>query len=66
MPKKAKEYKKIAGIHNGTTQYAKEMISIGYQLVTVSSDFRAMISYAQSVVDEMKQLTKKTNKSDTY
>ena len=66
IAKKAKEYKKIAGIHNGTTQYAKEMISIGYQLVTVSSDFRAMISYAQSVVDEMKQLTKKTNKSDTY
>ena len=42
------------------------MISIGYQLVTVSSDFRAMTSSAQSVVDEMKQLTKKTNQSDTY
>ena len=61
IAKKAKEYDKIAGIHNGTTQYAKQMITIGYQLVTVSSDFRAMTSYAQSVVDEMKQLTRKTN-----
>ena len=66
IAKKAKEYNKIAGIHNGTTQYAKEMISNGYQLVTVSSDFRAMTSYAQSVVDEMKQLTRKTKQSDTY
>ena len=66
IAKKAKEYEKIAGIHNGTTQYAKEMIAIGYQLVTVSSDYRAMTSFAQSVVDEMKQLTKKTNQSNTY
>ena len=66
IAKKAKEYEKIAGIHNGTTQYAKEMIAIGYQLVTVSSDYRAMTSFAQSVVDEMKQLTRKTNQSDTY
>ena len=66
IAKKAKEYGKIAGIHNGTTQYAKEMITIGYQLVTISSDFRAMTTYAQSVVDEMKELTKKINQSDTY
>ena len=32
---KAKEYGKIAGIHNGTTQYAKEMIALGYKFVTI-------------------------------
>ena len=66
IAKKAKEYDKIAGIHNGTTHYAKEMITNGYQLVTVSSDFRSMSAHAQSVVDEMKQLTKKNDQSDTY
>ena len=47
--KKAKEKGKIAGIHNGTTDYAKEMISIGYQFVTISSDFRSMSTHAKSV-----------------
>ena len=28
-------YNKIAGIHNGSTTYAKEMIKIGYKFVTV-------------------------------
>ena len=51
---KAKEHGKIAGIHNGTTQYAKEMITLGYQFLTISSDYRAMSSYAQSIIEEMK------------
>ena len=34
---KAKEHGKIACIHNGTTQYAKEMITLGYQFLTISS-----------------------------
>ena len=62
---KAKEYGKIAGIHKGTTQYAKEMISLGYQFVTVSSDFRAMSSFAQNIIDEMKD-NKKDNEKSTY
>lgn len=54
--KKAKEHGKIAGIHNGTTKYAKEMIAIGYQFVTISSDFRAMSSSAKQIVEEMKNI----------
>ena len=52
--KKAKEKGKIAGIHNGTTEYAKEMIKLGYQFVTISSDFRSMTTHAQSIINEMK------------
>ena len=63
---KAKEHGKIAGIHNGTTAYAKEMIDIGYKLVTISSDFRSMTTFAQSIIDEMKEITKKDTKLDSY
>ncbi len=53
---KANASGKIAGIHNGTTEYAKDMINIGYKFVTVSSDFRSMSSHAQQVLNEMKDL----------
>ena len=66
IAKKTKEKDKIAGIHNGTIQYAKEMIEIGYKFITISSDFRAMTTYAQGVVSEMKQLTTKTSQTNTY
>ena len=38
--KKTNDHGKIAGIHNGSTDYAKEMINIGFKFVTVLSDFR--------------------------
>ena len=63
--KKAKEYGKIAGIHNGTTQYAKEMIALGYQFITVSSDYRGMTSFNQKIVKEMKEI-EKDQESSTY
>ena len=66
IAKKTKEQSKIAGIHNGTIQYAKKMIEIGYKFITISSDFRAMTTYAQGVVSEMKQLTTKTSQTNTY
>jgi 4-hydroxy-2-oxoheptanedioate aldolase len=66
IAKKANEYGKIAGIHNGTTQYAKEMIDLGFKLVTISSDFRSMSAHAQSVIDEMKDKTKETSKNEAY
>ena len=44
----AKKFNKIAGIHNGTTAYAKEMLKMGYKLVTVLSDFRIMNSFSVS------------------
>ena len=64
--KKAKEKGKIAGIHNGTTTYAKEMIELGYKFVTVSSDFRSMSNHAQNVVNEMKNKKNKKSQSSTY
>ena len=63
---KAKEHGKIAGIHNGTTKYAKEMISLGYLFVTISSDFRSMTSHAQQIVDEMKNKISNKSTSSTY
>ena len=42
------------------------MIYIGFKLVTISSDFRAMTSTAQNVIDEMKELTTTNTKSDSY
>ena len=66
IAKKAKEHGKIAGIHNGTTAYAKEMISLGYKFITISSDFRAMTTFAQNVVNDMKKTAKKDTSSDSY
>ena len=66
IAKKTKEHGKIAGIHNGSIQYSNEMIELGYKFVTILSDFRIMTSSAQNIVDEMKQLTSKTNQSETY
>ena len=66
IAKKAKEHGKIAGIHNGTTAYAKEMIEIGYQFVTVSSDFRSMSTHAQQIIDEMKDNKSTKSSTTTY
>ncbi len=66
IAQKAKEHNKIAGIHNGTVSYAKEMIELGYQLVTISSDYRSMTAHAQSVVDEMKKNNFKNNSNLSY
>jgi len=64
--KKAKEHNKIAGIHNGSTEYAKEMIDIGYKLVTILSDFRVMSLNAQKIVDEMKDNRSIKGSASTY
>ena len=63
IAQKAKEYGKVAGIHNGTTSYAKEMIELGYRFVTILSDFRVMSVKSQEIVDEMKN--KKSDKSES-
>ena len=34
------------------------MIDIGYKFVTISSDFRSMITHAQKVINEMKNSNK--------
>ena len=66
IAKKTNEIGKIAGIHNGTTKYAKEMIKLGYQFVTVSSDFRSMTAHAQNIVNEMKSDLQVQSSSSTY
>ncbi len=66
MPKKQQKKGKISGIHNGTTDYAKEMIELGYKFVTVSSDFRSMSTYAQNIVNEMKNNEKGKLSSSSY
>jgi 4-hydroxy-2-oxoheptanedioate aldolase len=45
---------KIAGIHNGTTAYAKKMIDKGFRFVTIASDARLLAAAAKTVVTEMK------------
>ena len=55
---KTKQYNKVAGIHNGTPEYAKEMINLGYNFVSVSSDYRSMTSHAQEILNKMKNLDK--------
>ena len=66
ISKKAKARGKIAGIHNGTTAYAKEMIDLGYQFVTISSDFRSMSSHAQNILNEIKNIQDNKSSSSTY
>jgi len=66
IAKKAKEYGKIAGIHNGSTAYAKEMINLGYKFVTILSDFRVMSSNSQKIVDEMKDAKNDGKETSTY
>ena len=66
ISQKAKEYGKIAGIHNGSTSYAKEMISLGYKFVTILSDFRVMSSNSQKIVDEMKDRNSNNSQSSSY
>lgn len=64
--KKAKEKGKIAGIHNGTAFYAKQMIDLGFKFVTVSSDFRSMTAHAQKIINEIKPNIEDKSSSETY
>ena len=50
----AKKNNLIAGIHNATPEYAKKMISIGFQIVTVGSDKIFMGDGAKSIVSKIK------------
>jgi len=61
--KKTKEFNKIAGIHNGSTEYAKEMIDLGFQFITISSDLRSMKDSAKNIIEEMKSISYKGSSS---
>jgi 4-hydroxy-2-oxoheptanedioate aldolase len=66
IAERAKKFGKIAGIHNGSTKYAKEMITLGYKFVTILSDFRVMSSHSQQIIDEMKNQSQDNLNSSTY
>ena len=50
----AKKRDLLAGIHNGSAEYAQKMIKKGFDLVTVGSDQRFMSSGAKASVDKIK------------
>ena len=50
----AKKNNIVAGIHNATPDYAKKMINIGFQLVSVGSDKIFMSDGAKSIVNKIK------------
>lgn len=47
---KAREHGLVAGIHNGTPEYARRMIEQGFRFVTIASDARLMAAGAQDVL----------------
>ena len=61
----AKERNLIAGIHNGSVEYAQKMISKGFNLVTVGADQRFMSSGAKAAIEKIKG-TKKGSESKGY
>ena len=48
----------LAGIHNGSAEYAQKMISKGFNLVTVGSDQRFMSSGAKTAIEKIKDIKK--------
>jgi len=54
---KAKKHGVVAGIHNGTPEYAQKMIDKGFRFVTIASDARLMAAKAQEVLGKMRALT---------
>ena len=52
----AKKNNIYAGIHNGTAEYASQMIKLGFNLVTVGSDQRFMSAGAKSSIEKLKGL----------
>ena len=55
----------LAGIHNGTVEYAQKMISKGFNLVTIASDQRFMSGGAKLAIQKIKG-TKKDTESKSY
>jgi 4-hydroxy-2-oxoheptanedioate aldolase len=61
----AKKRNLLAGIHNGTPEYAQKMIDKGFNLVTVGSDSRYITSGAKSDLEKLKS-TQKGTESKSY
>ena len=61
----AKKNNIFSAIHNGTPEYALKMIEKGFNLVTVGSDHRSIITGAKEIVDKIKGSLKKSD-NKTY
>jgi 4-hydroxy-2-oxoheptanedioate aldolase len=55
---RAKAHGVVAGLHNGTPEYALKMIEKGFQFVTVGSDARFMAAGAQQVITTLRNGTR--------
>jgi len=64
--RKARERGIIAGIHNGTPEYARKMIDKGFRFVTIGSDARLMAAGAQQVVAKMREGAGQKQKASGY
>ena len=60
----AKKRNLLAGLHNGTPEYAQKMIDRGFNLVTVGSDSRYISAGAKSDLEKLKGI--KGTKSKGY
>ena len=60
----AKKRNLLAGLHNGTAEYAQKMIDKGFNLVTVGSDSRYIASGSKSDLEKLKGI--KGSKSKGY
>ena len=58
----AKKRNLLAGLHNGTAEYANKMIKKGFNLVTVGSDSRYITSGAKSDLEKLKNIKSKDTK----
>ncbi len=61
----AKKRNLLAGLHNGTAEYAQKMIEKGFNLVTVGSDSRYIASGSKKDLEKLKKI-KKENISKSY
>ena len=61
----AKKRNLIAGIHNGSVEYAQKMISKGFDLVTIGADQRFISSGAKAAIEKIKGV-KKGSESKGY
>jgi len=63
---RAKAHGVVAGIHNGTPEYALKMIAKGFQFVTIASDARLMALGAQQVVTQMRSKASPSSDGGSY
>ncbi len=63
---RAKHHKIVAGIHNGTPEYAQKMVDKGFRFVTIASDARLMAAKAQEVIGKMRAAAPKAAAGGTY